>query len=124
MTIKPQSVDEYINGFPDDQKAKLIELRKIIRAALPDTNEILKWGAPAIVEDDGMILIVFSGHTDHMNLVATPSTKQALETELTDYKTGKSSIQLAYDKPLPAQLIERVVLFRAKEYREKSVNWK
>jgi uncharacterized protein YdhG (YjbR/CyaY superfamily) len=122
--MKPGTVDEYINNFPAEQKAKLAELRKIIRAVLPDTTEVLKWGAPAAVEKDGMILIVFSGHKQHMNLVGTPSTRAAFQNELTEYETGKGSVQLSYDKPLPAKLIEKFVLYRAKEYRENGIKWK
>lgn len=122
--MKPKTVDEYINSFPEDQKTKLAEVRKIIRSVLPSTNEVLKWGAPAFVEDDGMILIVFSGHKQHINLVGTPSTKAAFDKELTEYETGKGSFKLYYDKPLPVELIKKFVSFRAKEYRENNVNWK
>jgi uncharacterized protein YdhG (YjbR/CyaY superfamily) len=121
--MKPKTVDEYIDNFPDDQKAKLSELRKIIKSVLPDTHEELKWNNPAIIDTDGMILVVFAGYKQHMNLVATPSIRQALQSELTDYTTGKGSVQLAYDKPLPANLIEKIVSYRAKEYRENGVKW-
>ncbi len=121
--MKPKTVDEYIDNFPDDQKAKLSEIRKIIRTALPDTTEALKWGAPATLDKDDMILIVFSGHKNHMNLVGTPSTREALQAELLDYETGKGSVKIPYDKPLPTKLIEKFVLYRAKEYRENGVKW-
>lgn len=121
--MKPKTVNEYIESFPKDQKAKLDEIRAIIRAILPDTTEALKWGAPAILHKDGMILIVFSGHKQHINLVGTPSTRIAMESELSDYETGKGSIKLAYDKPVPTKLIEEFVLYRAKEYRENGVKW-
>ncbi len=68
-----------IDDFSVVQKAKLIELRKIIRETLPGTDEDLKWGAPATLDRDGMILVVFSGHKQHMNLVCTPSTKKLLK---------------------------------------------
>ena len=122
--MKPKTADEYIDNFPEAQKAKLAELRKIIRTALPDTTEVLKWGAPATIDKDGMILIVFSGHKHHMNLVGTPSTREAFESELSSYETGKGSIKLPYDKPLPTKLIKDFVLYRAKEYRESGVKWK
>lgn len=121
--MKPKTVDEYIDSFPKDQKAKLAEIRRIIRTALPDTSEALKWGAPATLDKDGMILVVFSGHKMHMNLVGTPSTREAMQIELSDYETGKGSVKLSYDKPLPAKLIEKFVLCRAKEYREDGVKW-
>ena len=122
--MKPTTVDEYLNSFSDQQKAKLAEIRKIIRSALSGTTEELKWGAPAMIDKDGMILIVFSGHKQHINLVGTPSTKAAFEKELAEYETGKGSIRLQYDKPLPTKLIEKFVLYRAKEYRENGIKWK
>ena len=122
--MKPTTVDDYINGFPEDKKAKLSELRRVINTELTDTHEELKWGNPAVLDEDRMILVVFSGHKDHMNLVATPSTKLALEDELSGYITGKGSVQLAYDKPLPVPLIKKMVSYRADEYRNKKVNWK
>ncbi len=121
--MKPKTVKEYIDSFPADQKAKLVELHEIIRTTLPDTEEALKWGAPATLDKDGMILVVFSGHKQHMNLVATPSTKQALASELSDYETGKGSVKLPYDKPLPVSLIKKIVNYRAEEYRKHGVKW-
>lgn len=122
--MKPTTVEQYIQNFPPAQQAKLSELRDIIRAALPDTTETLKWNQPAMVEPDGMILVVYAGFKQHMNLVATPSTKQAFDQELTDYETAKGSVKLPYDKPLPADLITRMVQYRAREYRDDRVNWK
>jgi uncharacterized protein YdhG (YjbR/CyaY superfamily) len=121
--MKPKTVDEYIDSFPKDQMDKLAEIRRIIRTTLPDTTEALKWGAPAALDKDGMILVVFSGHKKHMNLVGTPSTREAMQSELSDYETGKGSVKLSYDKPLPSKLIEEFVLYRAKEYRENGVKW-
>lgn len=121
--MKPKTVDEYINSYTGEKKSQLTTLRKIIRDTLPDTTEALKWGAPATLDKDGMILIVFSGHKQHMNLVATPSTKQVLEKDLLDYETGKGSIKLAYDKPLPESLIKKMVKYRADEYRDHGVKW-
>ncbi len=121
--MKPQTVDEYIDSFPENQKLKLAELRKILISALPDTTEDLKWGAPAVIDKDGMILLIFSGHKEHMNLVATPSTREALQGELAGYKTGKGSVQLSYDKPLPVNLIEKIASYRLDEYRNHGVKW-
>ncbi len=121
--MKPTTVDEYIEQFSGEQKAKLEELRGIVNAALPGTTEALKWGGPAVLDQDGMILVVYGGFKQHINLVVTPSAKQALVSDLTDYVTGKGSVQLSYDKPLPKQLIEKIVTYRAQEYRERGVKW-
>ena len=122
--MKPKTIDEYLTGFPEGQKNKLADLRTLVRSVLPDTNEMLKWGAPAAVEKDGMILVVFSGHKQHMNFVVTPSTKQAFDKNLSGYITGKGSVQIPYEKPLPLDLLKKMLIYRAKEYRKKKISWK
>ena len=43
--------------------------------------------------------------------------------ELTRFKTGKGSIQLPYEQPLPRALIRRIAAFRVRELREKDAKW-
>ncbi len=71
-----------------------------------------------------MILVIFAGYKHHMNLVATPSTKQAFEDRLTGYKTGKGSVQLPYDQDLPTELIKEMAAYRLTEYQNRGVKWK
>lgn len=121
--MKSATVTEYIDTFPTEHKKKLSELRKIIKAAIPNAVEGLKWGSPAFTDNDGMILVIIAGYKHHVNLVSTPSTKQAFENELNEYETGKGSVKLPYDKELPTELIKKIVKYRAKEYREHGVKW-
>lgn len=121
---KPGSVSEYIDAFPAHQRSRLTELRKVLKDLLPEANEELKWGNPAITAKDGMILVIYAGYRQHMNLVATPGTRQALEKELAGYKTGKGSVQLSYEEALPVSLIKKIVDYRAREYYEQDVKWK
>ncbi len=122
--MKPKTVDEYLATFPSDKRAQLAEIRKIIRKTLPDTTEALKWNAPATIDKDGMILLIFSGHKDHMNLTSTPATMNTLASELTGFETGAATLKLPYDKPLPVKLLEKIAAQRAKEYREDGIKWR
>lgn len=118
------TVEEKIASLPDGPRQKFAELRNIITSALPGTTETLKWNAPAILHKDGMILVVYSAHKDHMNLVVTPSTIDVLKAKLKEYETGKGSVKLVYDKPLPTGLIKELVTHRAEEYEKNGVKWK
>lgn len=121
---KPQMVDEYIASFPDGHRQQLERLRGIIRAVLPEAHEVLKWGSPAMVEADGMILVIFSGHKHHMSLVGTPSTREVLQDRLNGYQTGKGSVRFSYDAPLPEDLIKDIVQYWVNEYRSQGIVWK
>ena len=41
--------------------------------------------------------------------------------ELKDYKVSKGTIQFPYDKPLPDDLVSRLIAFRMMENEEKNV---
>ena len=44
---KSDSIDNYIKSKPKEVQDKLIEMRQIIKSALPSSNEAIKWGEPA-----------------------------------------------------------------------------
>ena len=53
----------------------------------------------------------------------TPSAMKPFAKELAKFKTGKGSIQLSYDQPLPKALLRKIAAFRVRELREKDVKW-
>ena len=88
---KPATIDEYINTAPPLGHALLNELRTLCRDAAPDAVEQIKWGHPAYVHPDGVILFMFSGHKAHASFAFTPTTRAAFQAELTHYRTGKGT---------------------------------
>lgn len=119
--VKPQTVDEYIGSFDGLARERLRELRQISNAHAPKAAEGLKWGQPAYSLHT--ILFVFSGHTRHANFVFTPSTREAFAAELSDFTTGKGSVQLPYADPVPAELLGRMITHRIRELEEDGVLW-
>ena len=118
---KPTTVREYINAAPKEAKEKLLELRDILKEVAPDATESLKWGSP--VFEEKRILFSFSAFKSHINFMPTHAAMIPFEKELTDYKTGKDTIQFPYNKPLPKSLIKKIAAFRAKEVRENGALW-
>jgi uncharacterized protein YdhG (YjbR/CyaY superfamily) len=121
MAIQHKSVDEYIDSFPVAVQPRLRELRRISRAGAPHATEGLKWGSPAY--SLGTILFVFSGHQKHANFVFTPSTLAAFSGRLSGYKTGKGSVQLPYDAPVPTDVLTTMIAYRIREYEKDGVKW-
>jgi len=118
---KPTTVTEYIAAAPKEAREKLRELRAILRKAAPKAKETLKWGSPAY--EEGRILFSFTAHRSHINFMPTAPAKRPFKRDLTAYKTGKDTIQLTYDKPLPKALIRRIAAYRIKQVREKDARW-
>lgn len=113
------TVDEYINSFPKDIRAKLKEVRAVIRKSAPEAEESMAYGMPAY-KTNGTPLVYFAGYNTHIGFYATPSGHSRFTRELSGYKTGKGSVQFPVDEPMPLDLISRIVKFRLEENKVKN----
>lgn len=120
---RPTTIDEYLDALEEPARRRLRELRALVREELPEATEAIKWGSPAFVHPRGTILLMVSTHRKHANFAVTPSTKDAFAAELEGLETGKGSVKLPYDAPLPEDLLRRMARARLEEFEEHGVNW-
>src|SRR5262245_50140561 len=113
----PVNIDEYIAGFPTDVQRILQEIRSIIRKAAPDAEEAVKYRMPTFVLNGN--LVHFAAFEKHIGFYPTPTGIQAFKDELSAYHNAKGSVQFPLDKPVPFDLVRRIVEHRVKETREK-----
>jgi uncharacterized protein YdhG (YjbR/CyaY superfamily) len=118
---KPASVDAYLDGFGDEARPTLIKLRELMRRAVPEAAEVIKWGHPSY--EQGVILFAFAGFAKHANLYCTPTSIDAFA-ERAPYGAGKGSIRCPYDQPLPVELIDELLAHRLREYDEDGIGWR
>jgi uncharacterized protein YdhG (YjbR/CyaY superfamily) len=107
------NIDEYINLFPQDIQLKLKELRSVIKSAAPEATETIKYQMPTFFLKKN--LVHFAAYKSHIGFYPAPSGIANFEKELSIYKTSKGAIQFPIDKPLPFDLIKRIVELRVKE---------
>lgn len=112
ITAKAIDVDGYIAGFPKDTQKMLKQLRETIIKATPGAEEVISYQMPAY-KYHGM-LVYFAGYKNHIGFYPTTSGIEAFKKELSVYKGAKGSVQFPLDKPLPLQLITKIVKFRMK----------
>jgi uncharacterized protein YdhG (YjbR/CyaY superfamily) len=120
---RPQSIDEYLDGFTGPGREVLEQVRELAREAVPQASEAIKWGHPAWVHPSGTILFMASGHAKHANIVFTPSTREAFDSDLAAFATGKGSVKLPYGRPAPGDLLRRMIAFRVREHEDDGVLW-
>lgn len=106
-------IDQYIAGFEGQVRAKLEEIRAIIRAAAPDAQEVISYQMPAYKQ--GGVLVYFAGYAKHVGFYPTGSGIAAFEHRFSPYKWSKGAVQFPLDQPLPADLITEIVHFRMRE---------
>jgi len=108
------TVDEYINSFPDSIRARLNQIRATIIENVPEAEESIAYRMPAY-KTNGKPLVYFAGFKNHIGFYATPTGHAHFAEDLIKYKQGKGSVQFPLDKPLPLDLIARIVKFRVEE---------
>jgi len=113
-----RTIDEYIKIFPQDVQSILERMRQTIRKAAPEAVEAISYQMPAF-KLNGKSLVYFAGYKNHVGFYPVPSGIKAFKKELSQYKTGKGSVQFPIDKPVPHDLVKKIVIFRVKENMKK-----
>jgi len=111
-----ENVDEYIGSFPEKTRILLEQIRSIIRRVAMEAEESISFGMPAY-KLKNKPLVYFGAHKNHIGFYPTALGNAAFDKELATYKHGKGSVQFPMNKPLPLDLIEKMVKFRLEENR-------
>jgi uncharacterized protein YdhG (YjbR/CyaY superfamily) len=106
-----ETIDDYIAEFPPETRKALEEMRALIRSIAPDATETISYAIPTF-DLNGKHLVHFAGYEHHIGFYPTGEGAEAFKEEFRQYKTGKGSVQFPLGKPLPADLIRRVVEHR------------
>ena len=114
-TNQYNSVHEYFDAQPEQTKKALLELKEYIFKVEPNATELLNYNIPAyalVKNGKREQQIMIAGYKGHVGLYPHPTTMEKFEPELTEYKRAKGSIQFPLDKPLPKDLIIRMIEYR------------
>ncbi|MBZ4191836.1 iron chaperone [Niabella beijingensis] len=111
-----KTIDEYQSTFPAEVQQRMQQIRKIIKDAVPEAEEVISYQIPAF-RTSKQFLIYYSAYARHISLSSpwSPALLKEFETDLKGLQVSKSAIQLPADKPLPAAFVKRLIKFREKE---------
>jgi uncharacterized protein YdhG (YjbR/CyaY superfamily) len=115
MEKKPvyTTIDEYIASCPEKVQESLKTIQATIRAAAPEATEKISYQMPTFFLKGN--LVHFAAHTHHIGFYPAPSGIETFEQELGLYERSKGAVRFSYGKPLPLDLITRIVKFRVAE---------
>ncbi|MGI9148250.1 MAG: iron chaperone [Chloroflexota bacterium] len=102
----PATVDDYIAAQPAPVQPRLRELRRIIRAAVPEATEVISYGIPTYKFGGGMVS--FGAAKRHCALYG--SAMAAFPEELRGYDTSKGTVRFPLDQPIPDELVRKLVM--------------
>lgn len=107
-----KTIDEYVRVFPKDVRDILEEIRQTIQRAAPDAEETISYQIPAF-KLNGKTLAYFAAFKKHIGFY--PPAPKAFKKEVAPYAGPKGNLKFPMDKPIPFDLVRRIVEFRVKE---------
>jgi uncharacterized protein YdhG (YjbR/CyaY superfamily) len=114
---KIENIDEYISNFPEKTQKILQKLRKIINNVAPDAKEAISYQIPTFKLNGN--LVHFAAYKNHIGFYPTPSGMEAFKQELSPYEVSKSTVRFPLNKPIPFELVRKIVEYRVMENLDK-----
>lgn len=104
----PESIDAYIASFDDKSVAERLQrIREEIAAQVPDPEEKIRYGMPAIMLG-GRYALHFAGWKKHIGLYPVPPLDDELEAEVAPFRAEKDSVVFSHRAPIPYELVGRI----------------
>src|SRR6478609_1372199 len=114
----PDTIDAYIATFPPKVRAILKKIRATVRKAAPKATEKISYRMPAFFQAG--ILIYFAAFKNHIGIFPPVREDAALLKQIAPYAGPKGNLQFPLDKPIPFNLITRIVKLRLKQNQARS----
>jgi uncharacterized protein YdhG (YjbR/CyaY superfamily) len=108
-------VDAYLRGLEEPKRGTLQTLRETILEIVPDAEQVISYRVPAF-RVNGKAVAGFAAFKTHLSyLPFSGSVLGQLGDELDGYTMTKSALHFPVDRPLPKELVKRLVGVRLAE---------
>lgn len=109
-----KTTDEYIKAQSEDVAKRLTSIRQLFHKLLPSTEESIKYDIPAF--SVGSHYLFMSAYKDHIGFYPMYGIPE-LDSEMLPYrgKGTKDALHFKHTEPLPMDLIEKIILAKAKK---------
>ena len=108
-----KNIDEYITEQPPNIAKRLSGIRALFHEVLPDTKESISYNLPAFTV--GSYRLYISGYKNHIGMYPAYGIPE-LDEEMQPYrgKGTKDALHFKHDKPIPMDLIKKIIIAKAK----------
>lgn len=113
--IKLKTFKDYKKEYPPEIQLRLEKIRHTIKSTVPEAEERISYNMPSFRFHGN--LVYYGAFKNHIGFYpASRTVFDKFKDELRNYKqSGKGTIQFPHDKPLPLDLIKKIVQLRASE---------
>jgi len=110
-TASPLTVEAYFAAVPEPARSALNQIREAVRSVVPpEAAEIISYKIPAFKHRK--VLVWYAAFSNHCSLFPTAAVIEQFKDELKDFSTSKGTVHFPLDKPMPVELIRKMVTER------------
>lgn len=105
------TVEEYLQSVPEQAKPYLEQLRELVKQEVPEANEVVSYGILGYkLSGINRAFVYVSGYAKHVSIHPVPASIGGEYTqEMDSHQAGKGTLHFSLDKPLPMELITKVI---------------
>ena len=108
-------IDEYLRNLEEPKRSALERLRRDILAVVPYAEQCLAYAVPGF-KVAGTTVAGFAAFKNHLSyLPHSGSVFPELAEELTGYQRSSGALRFPVDRPLPAELVEKLIAVRLRQ---------
>jgi uncharacterized protein YdhG (YjbR/CyaY superfamily) len=115
MAQKPTTIDEYLAAVSGERRSTLEKLRMTIRSIVPEADECISYRIPAFRLGGNVVAGFCATSKGCSYFPFSGSTLATLAYELARYETTKSALHFRPEKPLPVDLVRKLIKARLAE---------
>lgn len=113
------TVDEYLKNLSKDTRDIVNKVRQTISKTIPEATEVISYGIPCF-KLNGQYVVYVSGWKQHYSIYPLPKSDKNLQKDMEPFIAGKGTLKFPLDKPIPHDLIKRVVIALAKDNSQRT----
>jgi uncharacterized protein YdhG (YjbR/CyaY superfamily) len=108
-------IDTYLDRLDEPKRSTLSQLRRDILAAVPDAEQCISYAVPGF-KVAGKTIAGFAAFKNHLSyLPHSGSVFPELTSELAGYEKSSGALRFPVDRPLPAELVKKLVAVRLRQ---------
>lgn len=120
MKTPLETVEDYLSTLPEPIRETLQALRTSIKSVAPGMEERLSSGAPFFWYR-GRRAVGFGAAKSHLSFyIMHGDVLKTHRKDLADYGTSRTAVRFTQEKPLPTELVQKLVRARLEEIERSS----
>ncbi len=109
-----KNVGEFIKSAPKEARAKLKEVRVVVKSAVPKAEESISWGVPFYKYHGLLAGFTASKNNVLFGLAFVLQNKDRIALHKKGYETGKKTVRIYFDQKVPTKEIKQMLKAQAK----------